>query len=121
MLRCRLKTKKSADRVRRQLTDLSRKINHEVQPIFTSRKLAQELKVPEVKPSIVNQQCVVYEYRCDSCDENYVGYTRRHLHQRTDEHRYSVIESTNKATALDEMISKANLQCLNAAKANLIA
>ena len=85
------KDQKSADRVRRQLTDLSRKINHEIQTIFTSRKLAQELKVPEVKPSIVNQQCVVYEYRCDSCDANYVGYTLQHLHQRTDEYRYSVI------------------------------
>ena len=50
------------------------------------------MKVPEVKPSIVNQQCVVYEYKCDSCDANYVGYTRRHLHQRPDEHRYLVIE-----------------------------
>lgn len=85
------KDQKSTDRVRRQLTDLSRKINHEVQPVFTNRKLIHELKVPEVKPSIVNQQCVVYEYRCDSCDANYVGYTRRHLHQRTDEHRYTVI------------------------------
>ena len=43
-----IKDQKSADRVRRQLTDLSRKINHEVQPIFTSAKLAQELKVVEV-------------------------------------------------------------------------
>ena len=45
------KDQESADRVRRQLRDLSRKINHEVQPIFTSGKLAQELKVLEVKPS----------------------------------------------------------------------
>ena len=60
-------------------------------PVFTSRKLAKELKVPEVKPSIVNQLCVVYEYKCDSRGETYLGYTRRHLHQRTDEHRYSVI------------------------------
>ena len=67
--------------------DLSRMINHEVQTIFTSRKLVQELKVPKVKPSIVNQLCVVYEYRCDSCDEKYVGCTRRHFHQRTDEQR----------------------------------
>ena len=87
MLCLPFKDQKLADRVRRQLTDLSRKINHEVQPIFTSRKLAQELKVPEVKPSVVNQQCVVYEYKCDLCDANYVGYT--HLHQHTDEHRYS--------------------------------
>ena len=43
------------------------------------------------KPSFVNQQCVVYEFQCNSCDSNYIGYTSRHLHLRIDEHMYSVI------------------------------
>ena len=29
-----------------------------------------------------NQQCVVYGFQCDLCDAGYVGYTRRHLHNR---------------------------------------
>ena len=33
----------------------------------------------------------MYNYKCDLCDVEYVGYTRRHLHQRIDEHRYSAI------------------------------
>ena len=45
----------------------------------------------EPKPPIISQQCVVYNYKCDLCDAEYVGYTSRHLHQRIDEHRYSAI------------------------------
>ena len=44
----------------------------------------------------------VYEYKCmnmnlwnqckcDLCDKNYIGYTCRHLHQRVEEHKHSVI------------------------------
>ena len=36
----------------------------------------------EEKPSIVNEQCVVYNSQCELCDAGYVGYTRRHLHNR---------------------------------------
>jgi len=28
-----------------------------------------------------------YRFKCDLCDAGYVGYTRRHLHQRVDEHK----------------------------------
>ena len=45
----------------------------------------------EIKPSIANQQCVVYSFTCDLCDSDYVGYTARHLHQRIAEHKYSAI------------------------------
>lgn len=54
-------------------------------------KRFKNLKVTESKPSLVNQQCVVYEYQCNSCDSNYIGYTSRHLHLRIEEHKYSVI------------------------------
>ena len=43
----------------------------------------------EAKPPIVNQQCLVYEFQCDLCDAGYVGFTRRHLHQRVEEHKSS--------------------------------
>ena len=49
--------------VRRDLHDLSAKINKNLQPIFTSRKLIQDLRVTENKPSLVNQTCVVYEFK----------------------------------------------------------
>lgn len=85
------KNQKSADIVRRDLRDLALKINNELQPVFTSRKLIEDLKVTETKPPLVNQQCVVYEFKCDLCDASYVGYTGRHLFQRIAEHKYSAI------------------------------
>ena len=41
----------------------------------------------EVKPAIVNQQCLVYQFQCNLCDAGYVGYTRGHLHKRVDGHK----------------------------------
>ena len=38
------------------------------------------------RPSLVHQQCVVYEFKCNSCDANYIGYASRHLHLPIDEH-----------------------------------
>ena len=40
---------------------------------------------------MVSQQCVVYQFKCDLYDTNYFGYTTRHLHQRTEEHRASAV------------------------------
>ena len=54
-----------------------------VQPVFISQKIGRDLKLP--KPPIVNQQCLVYKFECDLCDAGYVGFTRRHLHQRVEE------------------------------------
>ena len=81
------KDQKSANSVRRQLADLSRKINTKISPVYTSRKIKNEIKVKEDKPALVNQQCVVYSIKCDLCDAGYVGYTCRHLHQRIEEHK----------------------------------
>ena len=44
-------------------------------------------KVWEVKPAIVNQQCLVYKFQCNLCDAGYVGYTRGHFHKRVDGHK----------------------------------
>ena len=54
------KDQRSANKLREQLSDLSRKINTEVHPVFTSRKIKDELKAKQPKPPIVNQQHVVY-------------------------------------------------------------
>ena len=74
-----------------KLHDLGRKIDHELQLIFTSKKIVDDLRETELKPPIVNQQSIVYEFQCDLCDTNYIGYTRRRLHQRVEEHKHSVI------------------------------
>ena len=50
------KDQKAADTVRRQLNDLGSKINVSFQPVFLSKKLEDELKTTEKKPSIVNQK-----------------------------------------------------------------
>ena len=70
----------SADYVKQQLNILSSKLNVTFQPVFVSPQLEQQLKRREFKPSIVNQQCLVYEFKCNLCDAGYVGYTRGHLH-----------------------------------------
>ena len=67
------KDHKSADVVRRQLGDLGTKINQQLQPVFTRKKIADHLRVTDEKPPLINQQSVVYEFICDSCDTNYIA------------------------------------------------
>ena len=81
------KDQESANYVKKELRDLSIKVQTTVQPVFVSRKIDQDLKVRENKPQIVNQQRVVYRFQCDLCDAGYVGYTRGHLHTRVDGHK----------------------------------
>ena len=75
------KDQRSADRVRKDIYSLGAKIDVNVKPVFTSRKLSQTLSVKENKPPIVNTQCVVYLFQCGLCDANNVGYNARHLHK----------------------------------------
>ena len=49
------------------------------------------LKLKNLK--IVNLKNVVYFFECDLCDADYVGFTSRHLHQRVEEHKRSVISN----------------------------
>ena len=87
------KDQKSASYVYRQLGDLSRKINTENRPVKTSLKIKDEIKVKDQTP-VVNQQCAIYQFKrdlCDLCDTDYAGYSRRHLHQRIEEHKGSAI------------------------------
>lgn len=86
--------------------------------VFTSNKIADEIKVTEPKPHVINKQCVVYEYKWElkmwliiavmhttsavaklkreKTDEicvmhNHVGYTFRYLFQCINEPEHSVI------------------------------
>ena len=71
------KDQRSANAVRRQLGDLSRKVNEDISPVFKSQKIKDEIKVREDKPPLVNQQCTVHYVKCGLCDAGYVGYTCR--------------------------------------------
>ena len=88
---CPSRIRKSADVVRRQLSDLGKKINSDLRPVFTSKKIADDIKVAEAKPLLINPQCVVYKFKCDLCDADYVGYSCRHLFQCIEEHKHSAI------------------------------
>ena len=85
------KDQKCADVVKRQLNSLSTKIGIDLQPVFKSHKIQDDLRVKEKKPALVNQQNVVYEFKCSLCDASYIGFTCRHLYQRIDEHRNSAV------------------------------
>ena len=64
-----------------------RRSTQTIQPVFVSQKIVQDLKLQEAKPQVVNQQCLVYKFKCDLCDAVYVGFTHCHLHQCVQEHR----------------------------------
>jgi len=49
------KDQKSANVVRKQLADHNRKINADISPVYTSRKIKDEIKVGEDKPPLVSQ------------------------------------------------------------------
>ena len=83
------KDQKSADALRRNLNDLNKKIESDLQPVFTSRKIMDEIKVVEAKPPLINQHCVAYKFSCNLCDSDNVGFTSRHLFQRIAEYKYS--------------------------------
>ena len=56
---------------------------------MNSFALRDLLKIREKKPSIVNQQRVVYKFKCDLCDTGYcIGYRMRHRHERVEEHKH---------------------------------
>ena len=52
--------------------------------MFTRRKIVQEFPTSEPKFQLIDQQCVVYNFKCDQCDAGYVGYTRRQLFANVD-------------------------------------
>ena len=81
------KDQRATNAVKKQLCSLGNKIGLNIQPVFTSKKLEQVLKPNERKSSIVSQRNVVYYYKCDLSEADYVGFTTRHLHQRMAEHK----------------------------------
>ena len=56
------KDQKSVHVVRRRLRNLGRKIKQDLQPIFTSKEVMDELRITELRPPLVKQQNLVYEF-----------------------------------------------------------
>ena len=63
---------------------------YDLRPVFTSRKIIDDIKGVEAKPPLSNQHCAVYKFPRNLCDTD-VGYTSRHLFQLIAEHNYSSI------------------------------
>ena len=69
---------------------IEKEVNSELRPVSTGKKLQMRLKLQRLShPWSISNVLVVYECKCDLCDADYVGYTRRHLFQRVDEHKHS--------------------------------
>lgn len=83
------KEQKSADSVRRQLSDLGEKIDGVLKPVLASRKFSEVWKSRKESP---HGECVVYEFKRDSCDAYYTrGYTSRYLHLRIEKQKNPAI------------------------------
>ena len=72
------KDERSANSVRRELGEFSRKIGKDIHPMYTTQKIGPNIRPKESKPPFVNQQCIVYHFKRDLCDADYVGYTCRY-------------------------------------------
>ena len=49
------KDQRSAEVLRRQLSDLGKKINSDLRLVFTSKKIADDIKVAEAKPPLTTR------------------------------------------------------------------
>ncbi|KXJ04705.1 hypothetical protein AC249_AIPGENE18131, partial [Exaiptasia diaphana] len=76
-------------KVKKQVADISHKTRISIQPVFVTKNIGVSLQPKEPKPQLINNQRVVYQFECDLCDASYVGYTKRHLHERIEEHSKS--------------------------------
>ena len=89
------KDQRSANKLCEQFSDLSRKINTIlVHPVFTSYKIKDELKAKNVQNLNLQlwiSKTLYINFLSFKCDADYVGFTSRHLHQRVEEHKQSVI------------------------------
>ena len=81
------KDQRSANAVRKQCSELGKKIGKHLRPVYTSRKIGDDLNRRENKSPMLSQQCVVDHFECDRCEAGYVGYTSRHLYKRTEVHK----------------------------------
>ena len=87
-----------------------RRIEAPVSIILTTRKLRSFL--PSLKPQIPKmlRSGVVYKFTCPRCGACYVGYTRRRLIERYNEHKGRKFKAVR--THLDECEAEATEDCM---------
>ena len=66
---------------KKQLRSLSSSISIDIQLVFCSKPIQQILRPKEKKPDLVNNQSVVFHFKCDQRDSDYLSFSTRHLHQ----------------------------------------
>ena len=86
------KDQTSTNWVRKQWSELGKKMGRHLRSVYISRKIGDDLKRREKKPPMFSQQCVVYHFDCDRCETGYVGCSSRHLYQRIEEHKLTTID-----------------------------
>ena len=87
---------------------IARKLTPPSDPFSSATKLSQTWNYVKSSRWVVNQQCLVYHFKCDLCDAGYVGFTRRHLHQRVEEHK-SVSSSIGKHFRAEHSLASKDL------------
>ena len=80
-----------------------------------------KVKPKEHKPPTVNKKKnVVYYFKYGLCDANYVGFMSRHLHQRVEEYKRSIIgKHVKDEHGRDPEIIKSNFKILKKCKSKL--
>ena len=70
----------------------------------------------------MNQQNVVYYFKCGLCDADYMDYMSRHLHPRVEEHKRSTIANHVKEEhGKDPEIITSNFKILKSARVSSTA
>ena len=108
------KDQRSANSARRHFGELDHKIRLDIRRVYTSRKIGHEIKPRENKPPIINQQRVVYYYKCGLCYSNHVRYTCWHLYQCVTKDRLQsgIILKSNMEQSQMTYWSKSKFHCL---------
>ena len=65
-----------------------------------------------IKRGKVKHPCVVYSFKCDLCDADYIGCTADHLHKRMEEHKSSAIGRHMKEDHGVKTPDLTNISCL---------
>ena len=113
------KSQKLSKTTRRELHSLNQRDKINIQAVFTSRKVKELVTQPETKEKQVSSSRVVYIYTCAACDMRYIGFTKRHLHQRVVEHRRVTSSIQKHCTEANHPFDESNFTIIAKCKSKL--